>query len=139
MHASNLVLSLKGLDAKIQFRGMGGSYSKEAGVELALDYQDVALMGFIEVIFGFRKVLKYLRWIKKDVISYRPDALVLVDFGGFNMKVASYAKKLGFLFITIFRQKYGHGIKIEPMPSRKVQTRSILFYPLNLLFSKNLR
>ena len=95
MHASNLVLALKGLDAKIQFRGMGGSYSKEAGVELALDYQDVALMGFIEVIFGFRKVLKYLRWIKKDLISYRPDALILVDFGGFNMKVASYAKKLG--------------------------------------------
>ena len=95
MHASNLVLALKELDTKIQFRGMGGSYSKEAGVELALDYQDVALMGFIEVIFGFRKVLKYLRWIKKDLISYRPDALILVDFGGFNMKVASYAKKLG--------------------------------------------
>ena len=95
MHASNLVLALNELDAKIQFRGMGGSYSKEAGVELALDYQDVALMGFIEVIFGFRKVLKYLRWIKKDLISYRPDALVLVDFGGFNMKVASFAKKLG--------------------------------------------
>ena len=95
MHASNLVLALKELDTKIQFRGMGGSYSKEAGVELALDYQDVALMGFIEVIFGFRKVLKYLRWIKKDLISYRPDALVLVDFGGFNMKMASYAKKLG--------------------------------------------
>ncbi len=95
MHASNLVLALKELDSSIQFRGMGGSYSKEAGVELALDYQDVALMGFIEVIFGFRKVLKYLRWIKKDLISYRPDALVLVDFGGFNMKVASYAKKLG--------------------------------------------
>ena len=95
MHASNLVLALNELDAKIQFRGMGGSYSKEAGVELALDYQDVALMGFIEVIFGFRKVLKYLRWIKKDLISYRPDVLVLVDFGGFNMKIASFAKKLG--------------------------------------------
>ena len=95
MHASNLVLALNELDAKIQFRGMGGSFSKEAGVELALDYQDVALMGFIEVIFGFRKVLKYLRWIKKDLISYRPDVLVLVDFGGFNMKIASFAKKLG--------------------------------------------
>ena len=97
MHASNLVHALKGLDAKLQFRGMGGSYSKEAGVDLALNYQDVALMGFIEVIFGFRKVLKHLRWIKKDFISYRPDALILVDFGGFNMKVASYAKKMGIL------------------------------------------
>jgi lipid-A-disaccharide synthase len=95
MHAANLVVALKGLDAKIRFRGMGGSYSKEAGVDLALDYQDVALMGFIEVVFGFRKVLKYLRWIKKDLITNRPDALILVDFGGFNMKVASFAKERG--------------------------------------------
>ena len=56
MHASNLVLALKGLDAKIQLRGMGGSYSKEAGVELALDYQDVALMGFIEVGVNIRGI-----------------------------------------------------------------------------------
>lgn len=118
MHASNLVLALKELDASIQFRGMGGSYSKEAGVELALDYQDVALMGFIEVLFGFRKVLKFLRWIKKDLISYRPDALVLVDFGGFNMKVASFATKLGIPVhyyippkVWAWNQKRAYGLK----------------------------
>jgi lipid-A-disaccharide synthase len=95
MHAANLVAAMKSQDPLLQFRGMGGSYSKEVGVELALDYQDVALMGFIEVVFGFRKVLKYLNWIKKDLEAYRPDALILVDFGGFNMKIASYAKGLG--------------------------------------------
>lgn len=88
MHAANLVMALNSQDPTLRFRGMGGSYSKEAGMELALDYQEVALMGFIEVIFGFRKVLKYLNWIKKDLIAYRPDALILVDFGGFNMKIA---------------------------------------------------
>lgn len=95
MHAANLVAAMKSMDPLLQFRGMGGSYSKAVGVELALDYQEVALMGFIEVVFGFRKVLKYLNWIKKDLEVYRPEGLILVDFGGFNMKIASYAKGLG--------------------------------------------
>jgi lipid-A-disaccharide synthase len=95
MHASNLVLALKELDTKIQFRGMGGDYSKDAGVDLAVDYAEVALMGFVEVLFGFRKVLRYLSLIKKDLLAYRPDAVILVDYGGFNMKIAAFAKANG--------------------------------------------
>jgi len=74
---------------------MGGDYSKKAGVDLAVDYSDVALMGFLEVVLGFRKVLKYLKLIKSDLLAYRPDALILVDYGGFNMKIAAFAKENG--------------------------------------------
>ena len=95
MHASNLVLALKSLDSKLQFRGMGGQYSQDAGVHLALDYAAVSVMGFVEVIFGFRKVLKALSLIKKDLLAYQPDAVVLVDFGGFNMKMAAFATQQG--------------------------------------------
>jgi lipid-A-disaccharide synthase len=95
MHAGNLVHSMKGHDSKLQFRGMGGSYSKDAGVYLALDYASVSVMGFLEVVFGFRKVLKALALIKKDLLAFRPDALILVDFGGFNMKIAAFAKEHG--------------------------------------------
>jgi lipid-A-disaccharide synthase len=95
LHASNLVLALKKREAKIQFRGMGGTYSKEAGVDLAVDYSEVAVMGFLEVVLGFRKVLKYLNLVKNDLLSYRPDALILVDYGGFNMKIAAFAKEHG--------------------------------------------
>lgn len=95
LHASNLVLAMKGLDSSVQFRGMGGGYSKEAGVELAVDYSEVAVMGFLEVVLGFRKVLKYLNLVKKDLLAYRPDALILVDYGGFNMKLAAFAKENG--------------------------------------------
>ena len=77
------------------FRGMGGSYSREAGVELAVDYSEVALMGFLEVVLGFRKVLKYLKLVKNDILSFRPDGLILVDYGGFNMKIAAFAKEKG--------------------------------------------
>lgn len=93
LHASNLVNSMSKLNPELSFRGMGGSYSKDAGVELAVDYSEVALMGFLEVVLGFRKVLKYLRLVKKDILQFKPDAIILVDYGGFNMKIAAFAKE----------------------------------------------
>lgn len=95
LHASNLVLAFQKLNSNVEFRGMGGSYSKESGVDLAVDYSEVAVMGFLEVVLGFRKVLKYLNLIKKDLLAYQPDALILVDYGGFNMKIAAFAKENG--------------------------------------------
>lgn len=93
LHASNLVRSLLIQNQNLTIRGMGGSYSKDAGVDLSVDYAEVALMGFLEVVLGFRKVLKYLKLVKKDLLQFRPDALILVDYGGFNMKIASFAKE----------------------------------------------
>jgi lipid-A-disaccharide synthase len=95
LHASNLVSAIKSLDQSVEFRGMGGGYSRAAGVDLAVDYSDVALMGFLEVVLGFRKVIKYLRLVKNDLLAFRPDALILVDYGGFNMKIAAFAKEHG--------------------------------------------
>lgn len=85
--------SLLGQNPNLKIRGMGGSYSKDAGVELAVDYAEVALMGFLEVLLGFRKVLKYLKLMKNDILVFKPDAIILVDYGGFNMKIAAFAKE----------------------------------------------
>ncbi|RAI90250.1 lipid-A-disaccharide synthase [Algoriphagus yeomjeoni] len=93
LHASNLVRSLFEINSNLNIRGMGGSYSKDAGVDIAVDYAEVALMGFLEVALGFRKVLKYLKLVKNDILSFSPDAIILVDYGGFNMKIASFATK----------------------------------------------
>ncbi|MCS5490243.1 lipid-A-disaccharide synthase [Algoriphagus limi] len=95
LHASNLVAAVKKLSPEIEFRGMGGSYSQDAGVDLAVDYSEVALMGFLEVVLGFQKVLKYLRLVKEDILEYKPDAVILVDYGGFNMKIAAFATDNG--------------------------------------------
>ncbi|WP_194777592.1 lipid-A-disaccharide synthase [Pararhodonellum marinum] len=95
LHASNLILALKKLDLEASFRGMGGDYSREAGMSLAAHYEEVALMGFLEVLLGFNKVLKYLSLIKKDLKEFQPDALILVDYGGFNMKIGVFAKGEG--------------------------------------------
>ena len=93
LHASNLVYAMNSLNSSIQFRGMGGEFSRLAGVDLKVDYSEVALMGFLEVVVGFRKVLKYLNLVKNDLLKFKPDALVLVDYGGFNMKIAAFAKE----------------------------------------------
>lgn len=95
LHASNLIRAIKGLDSDASFRGMGGDFSQAEGLELRVHYEKVALMGFIEVVLGFRKVLKYLRIVKEDILANRPDILILVDYGGFNMKMAEFAKKHG--------------------------------------------
>lgn len=95
LHASNLVRAMHKLDSTIQFRGMGGTYSQEAGVDLAVNYSEVALMGFLEVVLGFRKVLKYLKIVKDDLNAFQPDALILIDYGGFNMRIAAFAKENG--------------------------------------------
>lgn len=95
LHASNLVHSIKKLPNLAIFRGMGGDYMRKEGVSLAVHYEELALMGFAEVIWGFRKVLKTMSLIKKDLLDFRPDALILIDYGGFNMKMAKFAKENG--------------------------------------------
>lgn len=65
------------------------------GCFLVAHYREMALMGFIEVLLHFRRVFRYLKKIKTDLLEHRPDALILVDFGGFNMKMAAFASKNG--------------------------------------------
>lgn len=95
LHASNLLYSLKREDPEAEFRGMGGDYMQAAGCHLTAHYREMALMGFVEVLLHFRRVFRYLDLIKADLLKHRPDALVLVDFGGFNMKMAAFASKNG--------------------------------------------
>lgn len=68
---------------------------EKAGLQVAARYEEMAMMGFVEVLLGFRKVIRYLSLIKKDLLDFKPDALILIDYGGFNMKVAKFASKVG--------------------------------------------
>lgn len=95
LHAANLMHSLKQLDPQASFRGMGGDYMEQEGLSSVVHYDQLAVMGFVEVLMGFRKVLKTFSLIKKDLLAFQPDALILVDYGGFNMKVAKFAKSQG--------------------------------------------
>lgn len=95
LHGSNLMKALKSLDANAQFRFLGGDLMVAQGGELVKHYADMAFMGFVEVALNLRTILKNMKQAKEDMLRFQPDALVLIDFPGFNLKIAEFAKEHG--------------------------------------------
>ena len=96
LHASNLVAEIKKKDKKAEFRGCGGDLMKVQGVDLLKHYRTMAYMGFVEVAVNLRKVLGNIAQCKKDIVDYQPDVVILVDYPGFNFRIAKFAHDKGF-------------------------------------------
>jgi lipid-A-disaccharide synthase len=90
LHASNLIRELKALDANADFRCWGGDLMRDQGAEIVRHYRDLAFMGFLEVIANLRTILRNIDFCKKDIIEYKPDAVILVDYPGFNLRIAEF-------------------------------------------------
>lgn len=95
LHGSNLIRELKKLDPSASIRCWGGDKMKEAGGDLVKHYRDLAFMGFTEVLMNLRTILRNLKFCKEDILQYKPDALILVDYPGFNLRIAKWAKETG--------------------------------------------
>ena len=95
LHGSNLVKELINQDPASSFRGWGGDLMESAGVEIVKHYRDLAFMGFAEVIANLGTILNNLKFCKQDISQYKPDALILIDYPGFNLRIAKWAKKQG--------------------------------------------
>ncbi len=93
LHASNLMRSLKGLDEGADFRFFGGDLMQAVGGTLVKHYREMAFMGFLPVVLNARTILKNLEFCKRDVAEYCPDAVILIDYPGFNLKVAKHVKR----------------------------------------------
>jgi lipid-A-disaccharide synthase len=92
LHGANLMKALKEQDADAGFRYFGGDKMKAEGGTLVKHYADMAFMGFTEVILNLQTILRNMKACKEDIIAYAPDVLVLIDFPGFNLKIAAFAK-----------------------------------------------
>ena len=92
LHASNLMNSLKSLDENAEFRFFGGDLMESVGGTLVKHYRELAFMGIIPVILNSRTILRNLSVCKKDIAEYSPDVVILVDYPGFNLKIAKYVK-----------------------------------------------
>ena len=99
LHASNLVAEIKKKDKRAEFRGCGGDLMKAQGVELLKHYRTMAYMGFVEVAVNLSKVLGNIAQCKKDIIDYQPDVVILVDYPGFNFRIADFVHRQGFKVI----------------------------------------
>lgn len=95
LHGSNLIKELKKLDTSATIRCWGGDKMQEAGAELVKHYRDLAFMGFTEVLMNLRTIFRNLKFCKEDILQYKPDALILIDYPGFNLRIAKWAKQQG--------------------------------------------
>jgi lipid-A-disaccharide synthase len=95
LHGSNLIKELKKLDGAADIRCWGGDLMQKAGAHLVKHYRDLAFMGFAEIVKNLGTILKNLKFCKQDILDFKPDALVLIDYPGFNLRIAKWAKKLG--------------------------------------------
>ncbi|MDO5615057.1 MAG: lipid-A-disaccharide synthase [Cruoricaptor ignavus] len=96
LHGSNLIKALKQKDPNSEFRFWGGNLMASASGEKPVKhYKDLAFMGFVEVILNLKTILRNIKFCKEDIKNYRPDVLVLVDYPGFNLRIAQFAKQLG--------------------------------------------
>ena len=99
LHGSNLIKELRNLDREANIRAWGGDKMKEAGAEVVKHYRDLAFMGFAEVIKNLPTILNNLKFCKQDISSFKPDVLVLIDYPGFNLRIAKWAKQQGLKII----------------------------------------
>jgi lipid-A-disaccharide synthase len=96
LHGSNLIKEIKKKDANANVRCWGGDMMEAAGAILVKHYRQLAFMGFVEVVTHLGTILNNLRFCKKDIAAFAPDVIVLVDYPGFNLRIATWAKPLGY-------------------------------------------
>ncbi len=96
LHAFNLMKALKKQDSNADFRFWGGDLMQSVGGTLVKHYRDLAFMGFLEVILNIRTILRNIKFCKKDISEYNPDVIIFIDYPGFNLRIAKWAKEKGY-------------------------------------------
>ena len=95
LHGANLMKAIKAEDESASFRYYGGDKMQAEGGELRKHYAEMAFMGFTEVLLNLRTIFRNLKACKEDILAAHPDVLILIDFPGFNLKIAEFAKEQG--------------------------------------------
>jgi lipid-A-disaccharide synthase len=94
-HGGNLIKALRLEDPDAVFRGFGGGSMREAGADLAVHYDQLAFMGFITLIANYGTIRRMLKFCKEDILQFNPDVVILIDYGGFNRRIAKFTKPRG--------------------------------------------
>jgi lipid-A-disaccharide synthase len=95
LHGSNLIKAIKQTDVDASFRCWGGDLMRAQGGNIVKHYKQLAFMGFVEVALHLRTILNNIKFCKEDILANKPDALILIDYPGFNLRIAKWAKQQG--------------------------------------------
>lgn len=96
LHGSNLIRALREKDPHAECRCWGGDLMQAAGAELVMHYRDLAFMGFVEVLSNLRTIFRNITLCKQDIVAYQPDCIIFIDYPGFNLRIAQWARKAGY-------------------------------------------
>ena len=96
LHGSNLIKALLNLNPNLEIRCWGGDLMAEAGAEVVKHYRDLAFMGFLEVLLNLRTIVRNLKFCKEDIKAFQPDAIIFIDYPGFNLRIAKWARTEGY-------------------------------------------
>ncbi len=137
LHGSNLIKGLKQADPQCQIRCWGGDLMKEAGGELVSHYKDTAVMGFFEVLMKIGKIFRNFRKCHKDILDFNPDVVVLIDYPGFNFRIAKFAKKRGFKVFYYIAPKIWAWKESRGKRLKKYVDRLFIIFPFEIEYFKN--
>ncbi|HEY9114676.1 MAG TPA: lipid-A-disaccharide synthase, partial [Bacteroidales bacterium] len=136
LHASNLIKEIKKNDNEAEFRAWGGDLMQKQGITLVKHYRDLAFMGFVEVLLNLRTILKNISFCKNDILEYQPDVLILVDYPGFNLRIAEFAKKKGFKVVYYISPQVWAWKKSRVHTIKKVVDKMLVILPFEEDFYK---
>ena len=134
LHGSKLMQGLKTSDQEAEFRYFGGDLMAAEGGTLVRHYRQTAVMGLFKVIFNLRKISGNMRFCKKDIEAYRPDALILIDYSGFNLRIAKFARPAGFRVIYYISPKVWVWDRKRVYTIRKNVDRMYVILPFEVEF-----
>jgi len=134
LHGSNLIKELKKNDSNAQFRAWGGDKMQEAGAALVKHYKDLAFMGFAEVVKNLPTILSNIKFCKQDVAQFAPDVLILIDYPGFNLRIAEWAKAQGFKVVYYISPQVWAWKESRVKKIRKVVDKMLVILPFEKEF-----
>ena len=137
LHGSNLIKAIKEQDSEAVIRAWGGDMMQEAGADLVKHYRDIAFMGLGEVIKNLPTILGLLSFCKKDILTFKPDAVILIDYAGFNMKIAKFAKKNVIKTFYYISPKVWAWNQSRAWNIKKYVDRLFVIFPFEKAFSRN--
>lgn len=136
LHGSNLVKSLLKRAPALSIRGFGGDEMQKAGTDIFVHYDRLAFMGFVSLLTNVRTIFKYIRLCKKDIVQFQPDAIILIDYGGFNRKIAKFGKEKGIKIFYYIPPKVWAWYQSRAFELKKNVDRLFVILPFEKKFFK---
>ena len=132
LHGSNLIRSVLKENPEASIRGVGGEKMQAAGADIWRDYSETAVMGFTAVLTHLGKILRNMRECRRDILVWKPDALVLIDYPGFNMKMARFAHNKGIKVFYYIAPKVWAWKEWRVRQIRKYVDRLFVIFPFEV-------